>query len=170
MRIAFKSFAASALGGACAIAFCAAAIAAPVTDVEVNQATRRAQFQQRFFDKLDTNHDGTVSRTEYQAWVDARFGKLDANRDGKVDASEMANSAGNAERAQKRADRFVKRYAPDGTGSVSKADFEARELARFDRIGGGADALTPDQLASTWRQGGPRHAARGDVGAPPATE
>ncbi len=32
-----------------------------------------AEWRQQFFDKIDTNHDGTVSRAEYQAWIDTRF-------------------------------------------------------------------------------------------------
>jgi EF hand len=107
-----------------------------------------AQWRQRFFDQIDTNHDGTISRTEYQAWVDGRFDRLDANGDDVVDASEIANSPTSAERAQKRAERFVQHYDTSGTGEVSKADFEAKAMQRFDRMSNGADSITQDEFAA----------------------
>jgi hypothetical protein len=103
-------------------------------------------FQQRFLDQIDTNHDGVVSRAEYQAWFDTRFARLDANGDGHVDANEIAASPQVAQRVQRRADRFVERYDASGSGSVSKADFEAKEMARFDRLSGGSGTVDADQL------------------------
>lgn len=41
------------------------------------------------FEKLDTNHDGRVSRDEMRAEADRRFDKLDTNRDGFVDKAEL---------------------------------------------------------------------------------
>jgi hypothetical protein len=127
------------------------------------RAAKRAEFQQRFFDRIDTNHDGVASRAEYQAWVDGRFDKLDSNGDGRVDAGEVAHSAVAAERVQKRAEGFVKRYDQSGSGTVDKADFEAREMARFDRLGGGADSLTADQLATHGRAHMHRHGPHGNA-------
>jgi Ca2+-binding EF-hand superfamily protein len=40
--------------------------------------------------KLDTNHDGKISRDEMRAEADKRFAKLDTNKDGFVDATELA--------------------------------------------------------------------------------
>ena len=108
--------------------------------------TRHAEWRQQFFDKIDANHDGTISRAEYQAWVDGRFARLDANGDGIVDADEVATSQAAAERAQKHAERFVRHYDASGSGEVSKADFEAKEMQRFDRLGNGADAVTEEQF------------------------
>ena len=139
----------------CALAVAGSAFAAdPAADAATAHANKRAEFRQRFFDQIDTNHDGVVSRAEYQAWIDGRFDKLDSNHDGTVDANEIASSAATAERVQKRAEGFVKRNG-GGNGTVSKADFEAKAMARFDRLGGGADSLTIDQLSA--RRGGFRH-------------
>ncbi len=140
------------LFGACALATAGATFAAdPASATAAPATTQRAWRQQRFFDKLDTNHDGVVSRAEYQAWVDSRFAKLDSNGDGVVDANEIAASPAVAERVQKRAEGFVKRYDQSGTGKVSKADFEAKELSRFDRLSNGADTVTEGQLAAHHR-------------------
>lgn len=108
--------------------------------------SRHAEWRQQFFDKIDANHDGTISRAEYQTWVDSRFAKLDSNGDGTVDADEVASSPMAAERVQKRAEGFVRRYDTTGSGQVSKADFEAKEMQRFDRLSNGADSITEDQF------------------------
>lgn len=144
-------------------ALCAAgmAAAAPVTDADIARSAKHAEARQRFFDRIDTDRDGKISRAEYQAWVDGRFDRMDANHDGSVDAKELAASPAAAERAQKRAERFVQRYDAGASGKVSKADFEAREMARFDKLGGGADSLTAEQFATKRGHGhrGPRDAS-----------
>lgn len=143
----------SILLGTCALASTAVAFGAdpttnPATDVQAARAAKHAQAQQQRFDKLDTNKDGVVSRDEYKADVDARFDKLDTNHDGIVNAQEIAASPATAERVKKRADGFVKRYDPSGTGNVSKADFESKQMQRFDRLSGGTGTLTAEQLAA----------------------
>ncbi|GAA0710753.1 hypothetical protein [Dokdonella soli] len=144
MRKIIPTLLASALLGAAALA----SAADPAADAGAARAAKRAEFQQRLFDKIDTNHDGVISRAEYQTWVDSRFARLDTDGDGSVDAQEIAASPAVAHRVQKRAEGFVKRYDTSGTGKVSKADFEAKEMARFDHLSSGADTLTEQQLAA----------------------
>lgn len=139
-----------ATGALCAAA---AAVAAPVTDADIARDARHAEAKKQFFDRIDADHDGKISRAEYQAWVDTRFDRLDANHDGSVDAQEIAASPARADRAQKRAERFVQHYDKSGDGKVAKADFEAVEMARFDRLGAGADALTAEQFAAARGRG-----------------
>jgi len=106
------------------------------------------QWRRQFFDRIDTNHDGTVSRAEYQAWIDGRFARLDSNGDGVVNAGEVATSPMAAERAERHAQRFVRRYDTSGSGEVSRADFEAKEMQRFDRMSHGAGAVTEDEFTA----------------------
>jgi Ca2+-binding EF-hand superfamily protein len=77
------------------------------------QDQTRAQAQQRaddFFQRLDLNHDGTVTRTEVDQ-VRAQMGGSDAGGG--------------------RADRMIARVFGDAQ-SVTLAQFEAQSLARFD--------------------------------------
>ncbi|MEO7323330.1 MAG: hypothetical protein ABIW82_00720 [Dokdonella sp.] len=155
MRKTLLTHVAPLLCAACVLVAAGSAFAAdPTSDATTTHASKRAEFRQRFFEQIDTNHDGVVSRAEYQAWVDGRFDKLDSNHDGHVDAIEIAHSAATAERAQKRAEGFVKRNG-NGSSTVNKADFEAKAMARFDRLGDGADTLTIDQLSAG--RGGFKH-------------
>ena len=78
-----------------------------------DQDQTRAQAQQRadeFFQRLDLNHDGTITRDEV-AQVRAQMGGSDAGGG--------------------RADRMIARVFGDAQ-SVTLAQFEAQSLARFD--------------------------------------
>jgi hypothetical protein len=133
-----------------------AAAATPDAAAEGARHARRGAMQQHLFERLDTDHDGQVSRAEYKASIGARFDKLDTNGDGSVDADEIARSPATAERTNRRAERFVQRYDESGTGKVTRAEFESKQMARFDRIGDGADSVTQEQLSrQRMRRGAP---------------
>jgi len=38
---------------------------------------------------MDTDKDGTVSKQEFMAYMDAEFDRLDTNKDGKLDVKEL---------------------------------------------------------------------------------
>ena len=138
------------LSGFAAVCLSVAALASAADDGSTTGAdartARRAQFEQAFLDKIDTNHDGVISRAEYQAWVDGRFAKLDGNGNGVVTADEIAHSAATQEREERRAEQFVKRFGGKDATQVTLTEFEAKQMARFDRISGGGDTVTVDQL------------------------
>lgn len=147
MHTLSRTFALTALAAACvsAAALAVAADDSGTTGADA-RAARRAQFEQKFLDRIDTNHDGVISRAEYQAWVDSRFAKLDDNGNGVVTADEIAHSAATQQREQRRAEQFVKRYGGKDATQVTLTEFEAKQMARFDRISGGSDTVTADQL------------------------
>jgi EF hand domain-containing protein len=125
-------------------------------------ATPHAEARQRLSDRIDTNHDGAISRAEYRAWVDARFAAFDLDGDGRIDAAEIERAPATAKRVQRRADRFVRRYDHSGSGAVSLADFEAARMAAFDRISGGTDAVPADRLPPGRGHGRREGSAPGD--------
>jgi len=168
MQVLSRTFVLTSLAAAC---LCGAALASAADTgsdaTSANpRAARRAQFQQHFLDRIDSNHDGVISRAEYQAWVDGRFAKLDGDGDGVVTADEIAHSPATEKRNERRAEHFVQRFGDNG--QIAKADFEAREMQRFDKAGGGADTVTADQLMP--RHGGRRHHHGGHHGAGTATD
>jgi hypothetical protein len=127
------------------IASVAIAIEPAANDRPATRAGRTTLLQQHF-DTLDANKDGSVSRDEYQAWIDRRFDKLDTNHDGSFDADEVASSMATQERARKRAEGLVKRYDAKGTGKVTRAEFAAKQMQRFERVGSGADTVSTEQF------------------------
>ncbi|MBD8618124.1 EF-hand domain-containing protein [Sphingomonas sp. CFBP 13728] len=98
--------------------------------------------------RQDANQDGVATRAEAIAQADARFAQMDTDHDGRITAGEM--------RAYREAlhDRVVasgrdvpvpppggrkhdgtgRRMDPNGDGSVTREEFEARALKRFDRM------------------------------------
>lgn len=50
---------------------------------------RRAEREKRFFDSLDTNHDGVISQDEIKAHADMMFAKLDTKKTGSLSADEL---------------------------------------------------------------------------------
>lgn len=121
------------------------------------RAQHHAAMGQRLFDRIDADRDGTISRAEYQAWVDQRFARLDPDGKGQVDAGDIANSPAVREKAQHRAERLIARYDRSGSGTLTRADFEAREMERFDRLAAGGDSI--DRAA--FQAAKARHGKRG---------
>lgn len=134
------------LGSVAAACALGATLAAAAAADAATTAPAAGPYRQQLLDQLDGNHDGQVSRAEYQRWLEGRFARLDGNGDGVVDAAEIANSPAARERAQRRAERFVRRFARGGSSQVTLGDFEAVHMQRFDRIGNGADTVAVDAL------------------------
>jgi Ca2+-binding EF-hand superfamily protein len=153
------------IGGAAAAAFFAggAAIAAqPVPATQTARAARHARFAQpstraevqartaAMFARLDTNHDGFITRDELngveaqrEQKAEARaqrfdpskaFDRLDANHDGKITAAEVA--AAHARRAWQTGGETAQ--APGFTGLYARADTNKDNVltrAEFDAMG-----------------------------------
>ena len=89
----------------------------------------------------DTDHDGKITWSEYQAMSGQRmsrmFARMDANHDGKVTEAEV--QAARAARSGQapaggpgRGGGFLLRADANHDGAVSKAEFDAMSKARFD--------------------------------------
>lgn len=77
-----------------------------------------------FFDEMDSNHDGVVTRAEMTAVVEQRFAALDTDHDGKISAAERQ-----AERDHRRVERFSA-MDTDHNGQLSQQELEAARTAR----------------------------------------
>jgi len=62
---------------------------APAAGTDASPAPAGGGMMSRMFERLDTNHDGKVSREEYRAQAAERFDRMDTNHDGFLDQSEM---------------------------------------------------------------------------------
>lgn len=72
-------------------------------------------------ERLDTNHDGVITKDEFNADIAERFTKLDTNKDGKLSEEERAaGGRGMGGRGM--------------TGDVTLADMQAMAGKRFDRL------------------------------------
>ncbi len=159
--------------------FAASAIASVASAAQTNPAptTPRPLIRQ------DANRDGVATRAEAIAQADARFAQMDTDRDGRITGGEM--------RAYRAAlhDRMVasgrdvpvpppgggkhdgmgRRMDPNGDGSVTREEFEARALKRFDRVDANHDGVidaTERANAAEMRHGDRRERRQGTPPAP----
>ncbi|MGZ3246941.1 MAG: EF-hand domain-containing protein [Croceibacterium sp.] len=126
----------------------------------------RAAAEQRaaqMFDRLDANHDGKLDQADRAAMQKARFDRMDANHDGQLSFAEFTSMQGRGgEHGQQGAERgrrgeharggFAERGGmmrladADKNGTITKAEFQAAALARFDRLDANKDGtVTPDE-------------------------
>jgi len=110
-------------------------------DRSASSAGKPAQFAQKRFDALDTNHDGVVTQNEFVAKAIADFRQFDVRGTGKVMASDIAASPKTQERAARVAERIVKRLDTNGDGVVTLDEFLAAAKQRFARIDKNADGF-----------------------------
>ena len=116
---------------------------------EISRADLVQKLDQRFA-RLDVNKDGNLSPADRSAGVEARFKQLDSDGNGALSLAEFTAAHGKRDAA------FAARGG-DGErgfggrhrdGAVSKAEFQSRALAAFDR----ADANRDGKLTAAERQ------------------
>ncbi len=136
--------------------------------------------------RQDANHDGIATRAEAIAQADARFAQMDTDHDGRVSGGEMqAYRAALHDRmvasgrdvpvpapGGRKHDGMGRRMDPNGDGSVTREEFEARALKRFDRIDANHDGTidaTERANAAEMRHVDRRERREGVTPAAPAT-
>lgn len=133
------------------------------------------------FARLDTNGDGKITAEERQARKDARaeqrFARLDADKNGSVTLAEM--KAAQEQRGEMRGERGKSdrggkhgmrhgRHGPGGMGGmgakvdanndgvITKAEFQAPALARFDRLDADKNGVVTkaerDAARAAWKE------------------
>ncbi|MFA9201526.1 MAG: EF-hand domain-containing protein [Cypionkella sp.] len=144
--------------GAAVLSAAGLAAAAPALaqqgDVTRSQAQERAAER---FAKMDANGDGVLNAADREARRAAMFDRLDADRNGSISRAEFAAmQAARGERREARAERRGGAHAghrmgghggkamgrmamaraadTNGDNAISRAEFTAAALARFDRV------------------------------------
>src|SRR5574338_1241161 len=81
----------------------------------------------------DANHDGNISRAEFDAARAARFAQMDANHDGSLQASERPQWGGGAQPTGA-TPAGAQRGDTNGDGVISRAEYDAQAGRMFDRL------------------------------------
>jgi hypothetical protein len=109
----------------------------------------------------DTNHDGAISRAEFDTMHAAHFTQMDANHDGSLQASERPQWGGGDHppgAAPAGGPPPAMRGDTDGDGVLSRAEFDAQGAAMFDRLDADHDGtITQAEITAMQQQ----HAAHG---------
>jgi Ca2+-binding EF-hand superfamily protein len=119
------------------------------------RADKRAQFAQKYFDAIDTNHDGFITQDEYVAAASAKFKQLDTAGTNELTAAEIASSPKAQERVSHVADKMIKRMDTNGDGVVSQDEYMAAVKQRFAKMDKNGDGfIDADELpAHRWAHG-----------------
>jgi len=163
----------SLIAGAAALAVGGTAMAqqAPAPRQPMTRAAAEQRAAQTF-DKLDVNHDGKIDQADRAVREKARFNRVDANHDGQLSYAEFTamhdrHDGARGDRGQQGAGReqrgehrmamrgpgrggfrggMIRLADADKDGSITKAEFQAAALTRFDRLDADKDGtVTPDE-------------------------
>lgn len=105
-----------------------------------------ASAQQLNFDRVDVNHDGSITRTEAETARAAMFDRADLNNDGIISADEREAVA---ERIAQRGERRVLRADSNHDGAISRDEFMRQPFRGFDRLDRNHDGvLSADETAA----------------------
>jgi len=145
-------------------------LALPVSmALAADQMTKRGNFADRMFETMDANHDGAVTRKEFDAFHDQRFKQMDANHDGKISREE--HDAMHQRFAGQMREHLKQRFAQadankDGALSKEEAQQMPMVAAHFDEIDANHDgkvtleeieASIKDMRAQHWGSCGGGH-------------
>ena len=125
-----------------------------------DQKRKHGDFAQHILQRVDTDHDGKISKAEFDAEGAKLFARLDTNGDGKIASDEMP---------QRHWARFsggmFNRMDTDHDGKVTKAEFQAASEQMFQRMDKNGDGVL-EQNEMQGPRGGP-NGNNGDM-PPPA--
>jgi Ca2+-binding EF-hand superfamily protein len=103
------------------------------------------------FEAADADHDGVVTRQEYDAGRDAMFARMDADHDGQLARADRRRRHGQ-ERGEHH--RMGPRDADaNHDGAISRDEFLARPIAQFARLDANGDgAISADERSHRGRR------------------
>jgi EF-hand domain pair/EF hand len=104
---------------------------------------------EQMFDRLDANHDGVITRAEFQAGRHARFLALDRNHDGYLSEADAPRLAGFALPRAGEMMAAVRRFDLDHDGRVGEAEFVRASMELFDEADANRDGVLTREEART---------------------
>lgn len=115
-----------------AIAFLALAGTAGTSAFAANAQEQRGQNMkpQMRFERADADKSGDVTFEEFAAAMNSRLLDADENTDGKITVAEVADQIQRM-RAERMAERLIKRFDANGDGELTKAEIESRQKKMF---------------------------------------
>jgi hypothetical protein len=72
-----------------------------LTTASAQKSSRSMSGAKQWLAAMDTDHDGTVSKQEFTAYMEAQFDKADADHEGTLDEKELGQLRTNLELAKK---------------------------------------------------------------------
>lgn len=104
----------------------------------------------RMLEAADANHDGSISRAEFNAAHAARFAEMDANHDGSLSQDERpqwGGRRGGGDASATPAANRPNRGDANGDGVISRAEYDAQGAQQFDRMDANHDGnITQDEM------------------------
>lgn len=129
--------------------------AAPL--VQACDVRHEGEYGGKFFQEMDKNGDGAVSKKEFDAFHNAHFKEVDANKDGKITQDEM--EALHQKMHERGQERFKKHFEESDTnhdGALSKEEAEAgmpMVFKHFDEIDANKDGkVSKEELADSMKK------------------
>ena len=108
-------------------------IGVAVSSIATVAAAQEGSNLERAFAQADLNHDGVVTRAEFQSSREARFRTLDRNRDGYLSADDLPKGLGLFRPNAARVTQMLALFDTDHDGRISLAEFVAGSMRLFDQ-------------------------------------
>jgi Ca2+-binding EF-hand superfamily protein len=124
-------------------------------------ASRGEKMTQHILQRVDTDHDGKISKAEFDTESTALFKKLDKNSDGKIAADEVPAHHWGPKGG------MLGRMDTDKDGRITKAEFTVGEDKLFQKLDANGDGvITQDEMQAAHRHHHGGQAPDGNAPAP----
>lgn len=129
-------------------------LAASAPQAMADDGMHHGDFASSMFDQMDANHDGVVTKKEFDDFHDKKFKEMDANHDGKITREEMEafHQKVSGQMREQMREQFKKRFEEadaNHDGALSKEEAKKMPFVaeHFDEIDANHDGkVTMDEI------------------------